>query len=301
MKRLRSAPVPTATFLSGYLINSILTSALLAALVATLGRVVYGVPLPSAHILAAAVTVLVGAFACCALAFAITVPIRKATTATALVPAITLTLFFLSGNFFSLEAAPAGLERWRMSSRSGTSTRRWSPRSTRTSPAAGSPSSTSASWPCGGSPGWLSRPGSSGGPRRATSEQALTRRVTAAPAVRHPRCRPATPALNTARANARSKWLDSALYFCTGPDERKAKNLARNPRCILTTGCNGLDGLDLVVEGQAEKVSDSAELQSVADTFESKYGAHFTALRVPGLASVTPYGGTKSSCSGWHH
>ena len=72
-------------------------------------------------------------------------------------------------------------------------------------------------------------------------------------------------------------WLDSALYFCTGPDERKAKNLARNPRCILTTGCNGLDGLDLVVEGQAEKVSDSAELQSVADTFESKYGAHFTA------------------------
>ena len=101
--------MPTATFLSGYLINSILTSALLAALVATLGRAVYGVPLPSAHVLAAVVTVLVGAFACCALAFAITVPIRKATTATALVPAVTLTLFFLSGNFFSLEAAPAGL------------------------------------------------------------------------------------------------------------------------------------------------------------------------------------------------
>jgi nitroimidazol reductase NimA-like FMN-containing flavoprotein (pyridoxamine 5'-phosphate oxidase superfamily) len=72
-------------------------------------------------------------------------------------------------------------------------------------------------------------------------------------------------------------WLDGALYFCTGPDERKAKNLARNPRCILTTGCNRLDGLDLVVEGQAAKVSDPAELRSVADTFESKYGAHFTA------------------------
>src|SRR5450755_2500415 len=72
-------------------------------------------------------------------------------------------------------------------------------------------------------------------------------------------------------------WLDEALYFCTGPDERKAKNLARNTHCILTTGCNRLDGLDLVVEGQAAKVSDMAELRSVADTFESKYGTHFTA------------------------
>jgi hypothetical protein len=57
-------------------------------------------------------------------------------------------------------------------------------------------------------------------------------------------------------------WLDGALYFCTGPGERKAKNLARNPHCILTTGCNRLDGLDLVVEGQATKVSDPAELRS---------------------------------------
>jgi general stress protein 26 len=72
-------------------------------------------------------------------------------------------------------------------------------------------------------------------------------------------------------------WLDGALYFCTGPDERKAKNLARNPRCVLTTGCNRLAGLDLVVEGQAAEVSGLAELRSVADTFESKYGAHFTA------------------------
>ena len=36
-------------------------------------------------------------------------------------------------------------------------------------------------------------------------------------------------------------------------------------------------GSFLVVEGQAAKVSDPAELRSVADTFESKYSAHFTA------------------------
>ena len=75
-----------------------------------------------------------------------------------------------------------------------------------------------------------------------------------------------------------SVWLNGALYFCTDPSERKAKNLARNAHCILTTGCNALDeGLDVVVEGEATKVSEEAELRSVADTYESKYGPHFTA------------------------
>src|ERR1700683_2559116 len=46
-------------------------------------------------------------------------------------------------------------------------------------------------------------------------------------------------------------WLDGALYFCTGPSERKAKSLELNPNCVLTTGRNGLEGLDLVVEGEA--------------------------------------------------
>ena len=72
-------------------------------------------------------------------------------------------------------------------------------------------------------------------------------------------------------------WFDGALYFCTGPSERKAKNLAQNAHCVLTTGCNGLDGLDVVVEGDAAKVSDPTELASVADTYESKYGRHLTA------------------------
>jgi len=71
-----------------------------------------------------------------------------------------------------------------------------------------------------------------------------------------------------------SVWLDDALYFCTGPSERKAKNLARNPHCVITTGCNALDeGLDLVVEGDAARVSDEAKLRRIADEYESKYGS----------------------------
>ncbi len=74
-----------------------------------------------------------------------------------------------------------------------------------------------------------------------------------------------------------SIWLDSALYFCTGESERKAKNLARNSHCVITTGCNALhEGFDLVVEGEAAQVSDEATLQCVADQYKSKQDWHFT-------------------------
>jgi hypothetical protein len=39
------------------------------------------------------------------------------------------------------------------------------------------------------------------------------------------------------------------------------------------TGCNALhEGTDLVVEGDATKVSDDAELRRIADAYVSKYG-----------------------------
>lgn len=75
-----------------------------------------------------------------------------------------------------------------------------------------------------------------------------------------------------------SVWLDGAAYFCTGADERKAKNLAENPNCILTTGCNLLEeGLDVVIEGEAQRIRDEAKLARVAAAYESKYGGdwHF--------------------------
>lgn len=63
-----------------------------------------------------------------------------------------------------------------------------------------------------------------------------------------------------------SVWNEDAMYFCTDPEERKAKNLKQNPHCILTTGQNGLGGgLDVVVEGRAVEVADRAELGQVAN------------------------------------
>lgn len=69
-------------------------------------------------------------------------------------------------------------------------------------------------------------------------------------------------------------WLDGALYFCTGADERKARNLAENPHCSLTTGCNELnEGLDIVVDGDAVRVDADALLQRIATAYETKYGS----------------------------
>jgi hypothetical protein len=69
-------------------------------------------------------------------------------------------------------------------------------------------------------------------------------------------------------------WHGEAIWFCTGPDERKAKNLAENPSCVLTTGCSDLvDGaLDVVLEGKAEQVTVDAELEPIAAAFAAKYG-----------------------------
>ncbi|MGW3241976.1 pyridoxamine 5'-phosphate oxidase family protein [Streptomyces sp. NPDC001070] len=73
-------------------------------------------------------------------------------------------------------------------------------------------------------------------------------------------------------------WLDDALHFCTGADERKAKNLAHNRRVVLTTGNNALgEGLDVVLEGQAARVRSDNQLRRIAAAYEAKYGSawHF--------------------------
>ena len=70
-------------------------------------------------------------------------------------------------------------------------------------------------------------------------------------------------------------WLDDVLYFSTGRTERKAKNLAQNTRCAVTSGCNVLEGLDVVIEGDAARVTDVATLRRLADEYVAKYDRLF--------------------------
>jgi hypothetical protein len=68
-------------------------------------------------------------------------------------------------------------------------------------------------------------------------------------------------------------WLDGALHFCTGAHERKARNIEQNAQVVLTTGRNSMheDGLDVVVEGEAVRVTDGDRLGRIA-AYEAKYG-----------------------------
>jgi general stress protein 26 len=67
--------------------------------------------------------------------------------------------------------------------------------------------------------------------------------------------------------------LEGAFFFCTGPRERKALNLRQNDNVVVTTGTNHYhSGMDVVVEGRAERIVDRPTLQKLADAYLAKYG-----------------------------
>lgn len=69
---------------------------------------------------------------------------------------------------------------------------------------------------------------------------------------------------------------DEVFHFCTGLEEQKGRNLAHNDHVALTTGNNAwAKGLDVVVEGQAVRITDDGELQRLAGAWEAKYGSEW--------------------------
>lgn len=106
LKRLRSTPLRITVFIAGHVASAIVVAVLLSALVLALGRVLFGVTLPIATMPALVVSVLVGAVSFSCLGFAFTLLIREARSAVAVITGVSLTLFFISGNFFTIDSAP---------------------------------------------------------------------------------------------------------------------------------------------------------------------------------------------------
>jgi nitroimidazol reductase NimA-like FMN-containing flavoprotein (pyridoxamine 5'-phosphate oxidase superfamily) len=85
--------------------------------------------------------------------------------------------------------------------------------------------------------------------------------------------------ISTVRADGRphvtplpAVWSAGALCFCTGAEEQKGVNLARNAHCALTTGNDRWkSGLDIVVEGEARRVTDDERLRELARGWDVKY------------------------------
>ena len=67
-------------------------------------------------------------------------------------------------------------------------------------------------------------------------------------------------------------WVDDSFVFCTGPDEQKAHNLAHCTAVTVTTGVNTWnDGLDIVVEGHAERLTGLNTMTRLAGVIREKY------------------------------
>ena len=71
-------------------------------------------------------------------------------------------------------------------------------------------------------------------------------------------------------------WTLGAMWFTTGDNEQKAKNLETNQHCVLSTGTDTLTGTDHVIEGTARIVNDRATREAVATAFEEAYGWQLT-------------------------
>ena len=68
-------------------------------------------------------------------------------------------------------------------------------------------------------------------------------------------------------------WRDGRLWFSTALSSRKARNLAADPRCTVTTD----DARDpVVVDGTAERLTDAVAIAAFVAAVNEKYDAGLT-------------------------
>lgn len=78
--------------------------------------------------------------------------------------------------------------------------------------------------------------------------------------------------------------VDGTFHTTSNLDARKARNLARDGRCTISAGA---DGVDVVLDGTAERVLDADQLERVAAAYRDKYDWPVT---VAGDAFDAPFG-----------
>jgi hypothetical protein len=113
--------------------------------------------------------------------------------------------------------------------------------------------------------------------------------------------RPETPAfLGTAGPDGRPASAgigpiarDGHVYFTSGPATRKSRNLAANPACTLSLR---LPGVDLVLEGEAHRVTDP----DVIDQVTALYRTGGWPAERDGDAVTAPYSAQSAGPGPWH-
>jgi Pyridoxamine 5'-phosphate oxidase len=87
--------------------------------------------------------------------------------------------------------------------------------------------------------------------------------------------------------------LDGTWYFTSGPGTRKSRNIARDRRCVISVATHPFD---LVVEGTAERVTDTAELHTIA----AAYAARGWPASVAGDALTAEYSAPAAGPPPWN-
>jgi ABC-2 type transport system permease protein len=111
LKRVRGTPLPPTAFIGGRVGNSLVISLIMVALIAVIGALFYGVPIPTETMPALLVTLVVGAFSFSCLGFALAAAIPSEDAAPAVTNAIVFPLYFLSGIFVPEDEIPNGVLR----------------------------------------------------------------------------------------------------------------------------------------------------------------------------------------------
>jgi hypothetical protein len=102
-----------------------------------------------------------------------------------------------------------------------------------------------------------------------------------------------TPGGRPHAAGVGAWWIDGAWYVVSGPGTRKSRNLAANPACTLTLR---LEGVDLVFEGHAHRVTSTQELERVAAVYR---GVGWP-VTVEGDVFTAPYTAPSGGPPPWH-
>jgi ABC-2 type transport system permease protein len=109
LKRGRGTPMPAWVFIASRVGNSIVVALMMLALLAAIGGALYGVDLPWERLPAILLALIVGAAAFCCLGIALTAVIPSQDAAAAIVNAMLLPLYFLSGVFIPEDQLPDGV------------------------------------------------------------------------------------------------------------------------------------------------------------------------------------------------
>lgn len=91
-------------------------------------------------------------------------------------------------------------------------------------------------------------------------------------------------------------WADGCVWFVTGNSTRRGRNIARDPRCALALS---LREFDLVIEGRAAPVTDSADVARLARRWAEDEGWPCE-VDESGTALTAPYSAQSAGPPPWH-